>query len=463
MSEGFDPREPKREKKLAWGAFAVVGTAMFGLYVLPTAADKAIAPISTGVDATELSFDWGGVIRAEHNAFYDVPDFQEVNRSVVTGALTSGDTLSDLFERLGASRADAYQAIEAATAVLDPRRLRTGAQATLFLEAGEDPEAAATLTGFTMKTAMDKTVMVAADENGVFTARELPATIRTELALVEGDIQTSLHSAVRAAGGGDEQVVEFAQIFAYDVDFQRGIRAGDRFEILYERRVDERGGQIGSGNILYAELNADALSKAFYRFTPSDDGIADYFNENGESATKFLMKTPVNGARLSSGYGMRRHPILGYNRMHQGTDFAAPTGTPIMAAGNGTVVAAKWYGGYGRYIKLRHANGYETAYAHLSRFADGVTKGARVRQGQTIGYVGNTGRSTGPHLHYEVLINGKHVNPMTLKLPTGRKLDGEMRREFFDVRDAINQTRTTAPRFTPALIADNDGLPGSAG
>ncbi|MCA8892010.1 MAG: M23 family metallopeptidase, partial [Hyphomonas sp.] len=217
----------------------------------------------------------------------------------------------------------------------------------------------------------------------------------------------------------------------------------------------EAGHPVKTGNLIYASLNGQALTRSFYRFTPSDDGETDYFDFNGESATKFLMKTPINGARLSSSFGNRVHPISGYTRLHKGTDFAAPTGTPVYAAGNGTVEWAARRGGYGNYIIVRHANGYKTAYAHLSRYASGLRKGRHVRQGDIIGYVGSTGASTGPHLHYEVYINGKPVNAMKLKLPTGRKLaeTPAMLAEFLEARDAIDAIRSEqdAPRLSVSL------------
>ena len=187
-----------------------------------------------------------------------------------------------------------------------------------------------------------------------------------------------------------------------------------------------------NGEVLFAALNGKALKRGFYRFAPSDDGVADYFDENGESATRFLMKTPINGARISSNFGTRKHPISGFTRLHKGTDFAAPTGTQIYAAGNGTVERASRNGGYGNYIRIKHPRGYETAYAHLSKYAKGIKPGKKVIHGDVIGYVGSTGASTGPHLHYEVYINGKPVNVMSLKLPNGRKLqeEPEMLAEF---------------------------------
>ncbi|HVY90248.1 MAG TPA: M23 family metallopeptidase, partial [Hyphomonadaceae bacterium] len=227
-----------------------------------------------------------------------------------------------------------------------------------------------------------------------------------------------------ALGAGDQQIVDYADIFGYDVDFQREVHPGDHFGILYETYDDERGGHVKTGNVLMATLDGAAVSKTFYRFTPSDDGTVDYFDESGQSAKKFLMKTPINGARISSPFGNRMHPILGYTKLHKGTDFAAPTGTPIYAAGNGVIMRYGKFSDYGNYALIKHANNYETAYGHMSRYAAGLKVGSHVHQGEVIGYVGMTGGATGPHLHYEVHINGQPINAMTLKLPTGRKLEG---------------------------------------
>jgi murein DD-endopeptidase MepM/ murein hydrolase activator NlpD len=272
-----------------------------------------------------------------------------------------------------------------------------------------------------------------------------------EDARAEGQAVLRLHPGVRrdrelyetalALGAADQQVVDYADIFGYDIDFQRETQTGDHFEILYETFDDERGQEVKAGNVLFASMDGQALTKSFYRFTPSDDRQVDYFDENGQSAKKFLMKTPINGARLSSGFGNRKHPILGYTKLHKGTDFAAPRGTPIYAAGNGVIERAGPYSTYGNYIKIQHANSYTTAYAHLNGYAKGIKKGVRVKQGQVIGYVGTTGQSTGPHLHYEVYVGGKAVNAMRLKLPTGRKLAGEQLDLFKAERDRIDAIR----------------------
>jgi murein DD-endopeptidase MepM/ murein hydrolase activator NlpD len=231
--------------------------------------------------------------------------------------------------------------------------------------------------------------------------------------------------------------------------------------MVFESLSDERGNIIRRGDVLYASLNGKAVDKGFYRFTTPDEGVTDYFQGNGESATRFLMKTPINGARLSSSFGRRRHPISGYSRLHKGTDFAAPSGTPIYAAGHGTVERASRYGGYGKYVRVRHANGYKTAYAHMSRYGPGVKSGRRIRQGDIVGYVGSTGASTGPHLHYEVYINGKPVNAMALKLPTGRKLANtpEIMTAFEARRDEIDLFREIENGGDLMITAANSPAP----
>ncbi|MEL6830932.1 MAG: M23 family metallopeptidase, partial [Pseudomonadota bacterium] len=291
---------------------------------------------------------------------------------------------------------------------------------------------------------------------------ELKSKLRAVQKQIVGTVSTSLYHDARKLGAGDQQVVDFASVFSYDVDFQREVHPGDRFEMVYDSYVDERGVEIQRGEVHYAALSGPVIDKGFYRFTTPDDGVTDYFEHNGDSATRFLMKTPINGARLSSHFGKRRHPISGYTRLHKGTDFAAPTGTPVYAAGHGVVERASRYGGYGNYIRLRHANGYKTAYAHLSRYGRGIRSGKRVRQGDVIGYVGSTGASTGPHLHYEVHVNGRAVNAMRLKLPTGRKL--KMAPEVFDAfeihRNQIDAVRLQSqPADDVVLVAGTSAEP----
>ena len=241
-------------------------------------------------------------------------------------------------------------------------------------------------------------------------------------------IRNNLYSAATDASVEPNIIIEFARIFGFEVDFQRDIRKGDWFEILYEKFEDDNSKVRDTGKIIYASMYVNGEEINLYNFNYKDE--IEYYDIKGKSITKSLMKTPINGARLSSSYGMRKHPILGYNKMHRGTDFAAPSGTPIMASGSGTVIRARWCGGGGNCVKIKHNSTYETIYAHMKAFAKGIKEGRKVRQGQIIGYVGSTGLSTGPHLHYEVVVNGKKVNSQRLKLPSGKILKGEARKEF---------------------------------
>ena len=246
--------------------------------------------------------------------------------------------------------------------------------------------------------------------------------------VVKNEIKNNLYSSAMEAGIEPNIIVEFARIFGFEVDFQRDIRKGDWFEILYEKFKDDNNKVRDTGKIIYASMYVNGEEINLYNFKYNND--EEFYDIKGKSITKSLMKTPINGARLSSSFGMRKHPILGYNKMHRGTDFAAPSGTPIMASGSGTVTRARWCGGGGNCVKIKHNSTYETIYAHMKSFAKGIKEGRKVKQGQIIGYVGSTGLSTGPHLHYEVIVNGKKVNSQKLKLPSGKILKGEERKQF---------------------------------
>ena len=261
-----------------------------------------------------------------------------------------------------------------------------------------------------------------------FEVRENILQLNKKEIVVKNVIQNNLYNSAIEVGIEPNIIVEFARVFGFEVDFQRDIRQGDWFEILYEKFEDENNKVRDTGKIIYASMyvNGEEINLYNFRFNNQED----FYDIKGKSITKSLMKTPINGARLSSSFGMRKHPILGYNRMHRGTDFAAPSGTPIMASGSGTVTRARWCGGGGNCIKIKHNSTYETIYAHMKAFAKGIKEGRKVKQGQVIGYVGSTGLSTGPHLHYEVLVNGKKVNSQKLKLPSGKILRGEERKQF---------------------------------
>jgi murein DD-endopeptidase MepM/ murein hydrolase activator NlpD len=248
--------------------------------------------------------------------------------------------------------------------------------------------------------------------------------------VVKNIIRNNLYSSAVEVGVEPNIIIEFARIFGFEVDFQRDIRKGDWFEILYEKFEDDNNKVRDTGKIIYASMFVNGEEINLYNFKYKGD--EEYYNIKGKSITKSLMKTPINGARLSSAFGNRKHPILGYNKLHTGTDFAAPSGTPIMASGSGKITRARWCGGGGNCVKIKHNTTYETVYAHMKNFAKGIKEGRKVKQGQIIGYVGSTGMSTGPHLHYEVIVNGKKVNSQKLKLPSGKILKGK-ERELFEL------------------------------
>ena len=274
--------------------------------------------------------------------------------------------------------------------------------------------------------------------NNKFVAGEDKKKLFSKLKLYEVEIHNSIYESLKKIDTPDEIIMEFVQLYSFDIDFQRDIRKGNKIKIFFEIYTDSQNNYIKSGNINFSEIILNDESYELYRFQSEGDEFVEYFNSDGKSATKALMKTPINGARLSSGFGMRKHPILGYNKKHQGVDFAAPTGTPIMAAGTGHIEFVGNNGGAGKYIRIKHLNGYKTSYSHLSKYASGIQKNVKVRQGQVIGYVGNTGLSTGPHLHYEVIFNGKRINPMKMKLPSGKQLKDKNLEIFLAEKNRIN-------------------------
>jgi len=261
-----------------------------------------------------------------------------------------------------------------------------------------------------------------------FNERVLTLKLDKKIIYKENIILQSLYKAATDQNIPPNTINEFARVYGFQVDFQRDIRKEDKFQIMYEVFIDENNKIIETGEILFANLKLSSQDNSLYYF--DKENFEGHYDKNGKSVQKALMKTPINGARLSSSFGMRKHPIDGFNKMHRGTDFAAPQGTPIMASGNGIIKKAGWCGGGGNCVKIRHNSTYQTVYAHMSKFARGIKKGVRVKQGQTIGYVGSTGKSTGPHLHYEVIVNGKKVNSQKLKLPSGKILKGKNRELF---------------------------------
>ncbi|MEO1252955.1 MAG: peptidoglycan DD-metalloendopeptidase family protein [Pseudomonadota bacterium] len=380
--------------------------------------------------------------------------------------VSRGETFVDALKKAGVASLDRHEAALALREHYNLRRLRPGQEFSLTIgwpnqtlfQLASMGEEEARLLKLQFRDGFTSLITVARAPEGGFDATKAEIPLTTRLHAIEGEIDGSLYLSAKSLGAPDDVIAGLADTFAYDVDFQREIFAGDEFEMLFEANYDDRGQMAPGGEIIYARLNWRGLSreKGYYRFEEEPgSGRADFYDASGQSAKRLLMKTPIDGARLSSRFGTRRHPILGYARAHKGVDFAAPRGTPIKAAGDGVIERADRYGSFGNYMRIRHANGYKTAYAHLNGFARGMRKGKRVRQGDIIGYVGTTGRSTGPHLHYEVHLNGTPVNPQRLKIETGKKLTGAMLDRFRRERDRIDAL-LSAQAEPPLLTAEKE-------
>jgi len=281
---------------------------------------------------------------------------------------------------------------------------------------------------FSVPITKSTTIEITKDAENRIISKKIITKLYKKKIIAENIIIKNLYSSAQEADINPDTIIEFARIFGFEIDFQRDIRKNDYFKILYEKYFDENGEFIKSGSIHYAHMTVNGREISLYKF--GNDKDYGYFDLNAKSVEKALMKTPINGSRLSSSFGMRKHPILGFTKLHTGTDFAAPAGTPIMASGTGTITRAKWCGGGGNCIKIKHNSTYETVYAHMKSFAKGIKIGKKIKQGQIIGYVGSTGMSTGPHLHYVVIVNGKKINSQKLKLPSGKILKNNERTQF---------------------------------
>jgi murein DD-endopeptidase MepM/ murein hydrolase activator NlpD len=349
-----------------------------------------------------------------------------------------GDTLLELLIVSGVAKAEAFEAVEAIKRIYSPRQLKVGTHIELKFAPGQSGAKRREFQSALLPDNQDRDVLVERSVSGAFLARFVPRETRREMRAVEGVIETSLYEATGALGLPQRLVAEFIRAFSYDVDFQRELQPGDRFEIMFEAVLDTNNRIVRADEFAYAALNLSGRRFALWRFTGSN-GITDYFNENGRSARKAFLRTPLDGARVSSRFGSRQHPILGFNAIHRGIDFAAYTGTPVYAAGDGEVEVIGRNGGYGNYVRIRHNRSTASAYAHLSRYAAGLQPGSRVRQGQVIGYVGSTGQSTGPHLHYEVIVAGRQINPLSIKSADAEPLSGRELQAFMAARSATDK------------------------
>ena len=336
-----------------------------------------------------------------------------------------GDTLFNILDNLSVNKTD----IQKISKLLNKDGPKTFNQNKIIELTLENTKSQKKVVSIIIPVSLSRKLEIFRElEDNSFTKREIVTNLKRKIVLKEGIIKSSLYKSATQEGISPNIIVEFARLYGFQIDFQRDIRKNDSFQLVYETFVDENGKVFENGKIIYANLILRGQYNQLYYFPKKNfDG---HYDENGKSVKKALMKTPINGARLSSPFGKRKHPILGFTKMHTGTDFAAPTGTPIMASGDGVITRAQWCGGGGNCIKIKHNSVYQTVYAHLSKFGRGIKKGVRVKQGQIIGYVGSTGLSTGPHLHYEVIENGRKINSQKLKLPSGKTLKGKQRNKF---------------------------------
>ena len=365
----------------------------------------------------------------------------------------SGDTVAGLLQEAGLSGQEAYYAVKALSKYYDVRKVKSGQKIDVHFKSGDDGELE--FSKMAMKLDPVKEVSVERDGPEKFQAELSEKELFPRTYARKANIQTSLYGSAARASIPSSVIAEMIRIYSWNIDFQRDIRSGDKIEVLYEAFETEDGEFSRYGNVLFANLHVRGRDFPIYRFE-MDDGRIDYFEPEGISIRKTLMKTPVDGARISSGFGLRRHPVLGYNKMHKGMDFAAPTGTPIYAAGDGIVEHAGRKGSYGNYVRIRHNSKLKTAYAHMHKIKSSVKVGTRVRQGQVIGTVGTTGRSTGPHLHYEVLLSGKQVNPRSVNLPTGEQLAGKQLKRFKSLLGNVRQQYVSLSRGLKFASADDE-------
>lgn len=357
-----------------------------------------------------------------------IPQFEKpVSPSDRIVTITPGDALGKVMQNEGIGSGEVHDIIEAMDKHFDPKDLKAGQDIQMHFEPGE-AEGSYKLTDMKIQLNPLKTLTVSREGDEFKSAleeKEVKQVINAQKAV----IKNSLYGSAAKAGIPKSIVSEAIRIYSQNVDFQRDVQSGDTLEVMYETAQTDDGYIAKTGNVLFAQLTLSGRKVPLYRYETAD-GSVDYYGRDGQSTKKTLMKTPIDGARMSSGFGMRRHPVLGYNKMHKGLDFAAPTGTPIYAAGDGRVEKAGRFSSYGNYVRIRHRGDLDTAYGHMSKIASGIKPGARVKQGQIIGYVGTTGRSTGPHLHYEVLVASRQVNPRGVNLPIGQALAGRDLKKF---------------------------------
>ncbi len=403
-----------RKKMKGWQSVLITIILISGLFLQITKNTEATVAGSPDIIIGAVKSD------SLASAAPEIPD--EVIYKTVEATLRSGSTLGLLLEDEGISATDTSGVITAIKEVVNLRRLQAGQKVNLLYENNY-------FAGIMLPLSTDKDIYVSRTGGAGFQVTEKYRELTVYPSTFHAVVDSSLYASCLDSGMTDRVIMEMIELFSFDVDFQRDIQRGNELSVTYEVIYDEEGNAVDTGNILYTSLKTDIHDLKIYQYTDLD-GKADYYNQDGQTVRKTLLKTPINGAYITSSYGPRVSPITGYNMVHRGVDFGAPRGTPIMSSGDGTVTYAGYNDVFGYHVRVRHVNGYETMYAHMTSFASGIRRGRVVSQGQRIGYVGSTGQSTGPHLHYEVRLNGTHINPSRMKFPPGRTLQGEEARLF---------------------------------
>lgn len=355
---------------------------------------------------------------------------EEVEAGPLDETLTikNGDTLASVLSNLGIPSQQAHEAISALSKVFNPKDLQVNQEVYVIYERVPDSDSF-NLKFMRIRPDFEYNIELVQTGGNAYEATKYKKELTHKYVSIEGDINLSLYADALKAGASPKMLYDMIKAFSYDVDFQRDIHTNDKFALYYDSFIDEESGLERPGELLFGRLTLDGKTYEVYRFQPPG-GVPGYYTLKGDAVQKALLRTPIDGARVNSGFGNRKHPIKGYTRMHKGVDFGAPTGTPIMSAGDGVVERCNWFGGYGKYICVRHDGSTKTAYAHLSRYAKGIKAGSKVKQGQIIGYVGTTGQTTGAHLHFELIQNGKHVNPQKVTQLPKKKLSGKVLAEF---------------------------------
>ncbi len=439
----FDPRrQPMRLAPHLFTAVAAVAVALLaGRFYQPVAV--AEVPVMTAEEVAALE--------AQAFAGAGAPAGMEAPEAIPV-QIRSGESFEQAVQRAGVG-ADEAKAVSSAIAnIFDLSKITSGLKFETAISKPRIGRGDARLIGLTMRTGPASQLTVSRTFDGALKARALEETVFHETTVARGKVQGSLRASAAEQGANAKIINQMNKLFASKLDFQRDIKAGDEYVLVFERDVTESGRTIATGELLYAEIKG----KVFYRYQAPGAKQAQYYDASGKNMRASIMRTPVAGARMSSSYGYRRHPISGYRKMHQGIDFAVPIGTPVIAAADGVVVEARRWGGYGNWVRIRHANGYESGYAHLSRYARGLRPGMRVSQGDVIAYAGSTGASTGPHLHYEIWRNGQRVNPSGVTLPQGDVLTGSALTAFRSEKsriDAMIAAGSVRQRAAPQIAA----------